>query len=213
MVEDCDYDLIYEELKAKGPFVPIFLTDSKKVWAILHVLFSTSGMWQHVKKSTAVQDGRQVYRTLHSHFVGADKVNTMVNDMLLSYNVMVTVTARTSISTSIVFPLWSNTTATHLSWSTMHPPLEESMKIHYFEEGIKDTTQDAAQNVILFNRTQIPNFNFDSAMQLYVTSKRGQESKTAPQGHNLSAMPWPGRPQWPRSGLPWGPTEGACSSS
>jgi hypothetical protein len=87
------------------------------------------------------------------------------------------------------------------------------MKIHYFEEGIKDTTLDAAQNVILFNRTQIPNFNFDSAMQLYVTSKCGQESKTAPQGHNLSAMPWRGRPQWPRSGLPWGPTEGACSSS
>ena len=33
----------------------------------------------HVKKFTATQDGRQVYRTLHYHFFGKDKVNTMVN--------------------------------------------------------------------------------------------------------------------------------------
>ena len=41
-------------------------------------------MWQHVKKFTATQDGCQVYRTLHAHFFGADKVNTMVNAILLS---------------------------------------------------------------------------------------------------------------------------------
>jgi len=41
-------------------------------------------VWQHVKKFTATQDGRQVYRTLYSHFWGADKINTMVNNVLLS---------------------------------------------------------------------------------------------------------------------------------
>ena len=82
--DDCDYTHSYDELEAHGPFVPTFLTDSKKVWAILHALFSTSGVWQHVKKFTTTQDGRQVYRTLHSHFFGKDKVNTMVNDILLS---------------------------------------------------------------------------------------------------------------------------------
>jgi hypothetical protein len=56
LVEDCDYDLSYDKLEVQGPFVPTFLTDSKKVWAILHVLFSTSGVWEHVKKFTAVQD-------------------------------------------------------------------------------------------------------------------------------------------------------------
>jgi hypothetical protein len=35
-------------------------------------------------------------------------------------------------------------------------PLEESIKIYYFEEGIKDPTLDAARNAILVNRTQFP---------------------------------------------------------
>jgi hypothetical protein len=43
-------------------------------------------------------------------------------------------------------------------------PLEESMKIHYFEEGIKDPTLDAAWNAILVNRSQFP--DFDSVMHL-----------------------------------------------
>jgi len=46
------------------------------------VLFSTSGVWQYAKKFTVVQDERQMYRTLHSHFFGADKVNTMVKHIL-----------------------------------------------------------------------------------------------------------------------------------
>ena len=84
IANNADWDLEWEELEAQGPFVPSFLTDSKKVWAILHALFSTSSVWQHVKKFTTAQDGRQVYGTLHSHFFGKDKVNTMVNDILLS---------------------------------------------------------------------------------------------------------------------------------
>jgi len=84
LAKNCDYELEYDELKIQGPFVPTFLTDSKKVWTILHALFSTSSVWQHVKKFTATQDGPQVYRTLHSHFFGKDKVNTMVNNILSS---------------------------------------------------------------------------------------------------------------------------------
>ena len=66
-------------------------------------------------------------------------------------------------------------------------PLEESMKIHYFKEGIKDPTLEAARNAILVNRTQFP--DFDSVMQLYVTSKRGQKSENAVSpGQQLSAI-------------------------
>ncbi len=82
--EDCDWDLEWDEIEVQGPFVPSFLTDLKKVWAILHALFSSSSVWQHLKKFTATQDGHQVYHTLHSHFFGKDKVNTMVNDILSS---------------------------------------------------------------------------------------------------------------------------------
>ena len=73
---------IYEEdpenLKAHGPFVLTFPTDPKKVWAILLACFDLSSAWQHVKKFASQQNGRQAWRTLHDHFFGGDKVNTMV---------------------------------------------------------------------------------------------------------------------------------------
>jgi hypothetical protein len=181
LTEDCDYDLSYDELDAQGPFVPTFLTDSKKVWAILPALFLSSGVWQHVKKFTATQDGRQVYHTLHSHFFGKDKVNTMVNNILSSLKSKIYQGDRKNFN-------FDKYCLAHVAEHNRHAslveydvaPLEESMKIHYFEEGIKDPTLDAAQNAILVNRTQFP--DFDSVMQLYVTSKRSQKSDTVPPG-------------------------------
>ena len=57
LTKDPDLDLTYDELEANGPFVLPFLTDSQKVWAILHALFSASGIWQHVKKFASTQNG------------------------------------------------------------------------------------------------------------------------------------------------------------
>ena len=186
--DDCDWDLEWDELEVKGPFVPTFLTDSKKVWAILHALFLTAGVWRHVKKFTATQDGRQVYRTLHSHFFGADKVNTMVNDILLSLKLKIYQGDGKNFN-------FDKYCLAHVAEHNLHAsfvkynvaPLEESMKIHYFKEGIKDPTLEAARNAILVNRTQFP--DFDSVMQLYVTSKRGQKSENAVSpGQQLSAI-------------------------
>ncbi len=54
---------IYEEdpenLEAYGPFVPTFLTDTKKVWAIFLACFGLSSVWQHVKKFASQQNRRQ----------------------------------------------------------------------------------------------------------------------------------------------------------
>jgi hypothetical protein len=184
---DADWDLEWEELEAQGPFVPSFLTDSKKVWAILHALFSTSSVWQHVKKFTTAQDGRQVYRTLHSHFFGKDKVNTMVNDILSSLKSKIYQGDRKNFN-------FDKYCLAHVAEHNRHAslteydvaPLEESMKIHYFEEGIKDPTLDAARNAILVDRSRFP--DFDSVMQLYMTSKRSQKSEAPPPGRQLSAV-------------------------
>ncbi len=78
------YNKDLENLKAYGPFVPTFPTDAKKVWAILLAYFGLSSVWQHVKKFASQQNGRQAWRTLHDHFFGGDKVNSMVADILLT---------------------------------------------------------------------------------------------------------------------------------
>ncbi len=49
-----------EDLEAEGPFAITFLMDVKKVWAILHAQYVASAAWQHVKKYSTTQNGRQV---------------------------------------------------------------------------------------------------------------------------------------------------------
>jgi hypothetical protein len=63
--DDADLSDDENDLKADSPFDLSFLTDAKKVWAILHAQYSTSAAWQHVKKYSTTQNGRQVWRTLH----------------------------------------------------------------------------------------------------------------------------------------------------
>ncbi|KAL3816597.1 hypothetical protein ACHAXA_001500 [Cyclostephanos tholiformis] len=53
--------------------LPELQGDNMKVWSILHAMLSTTGAWQHVKKFTAGQNGRQAWRTLQTHYFGSDK--------------------------------------------------------------------------------------------------------------------------------------------
>ncbi len=78
------YDKDPENLEAYGPFVPTFLTDTKKVWSILLACLGLSSAWQHVKKFASHQNGRQAWHTLHNRFFEGDKVNTMVADIFLT---------------------------------------------------------------------------------------------------------------------------------
>ena len=128
-----------------------------------------------------------MYRTLHSHFFRMDKVNTMVNDILLSLKSKIYQGDRKNFNFDkycLAHVAEHNRHASLVEYNVA--PLKESMKIHYFEEGIKDPTLDAARKAILVNRTQFP--DFDSIMQLYVTSKQSQKSDTVPPGRQLSAI-------------------------
>jgi hypothetical protein len=45
LTSNTNYSQDYEALETNGPFAPAFLTDSKKVWTILHQCFGTSSAW------------------------------------------------------------------------------------------------------------------------------------------------------------------------
>jgi hypothetical protein len=55
--DNADYKEEYETLEAHRPFIPSFLTDTKKVWSILLACFGLSSAWQHVNKFAAQQNG------------------------------------------------------------------------------------------------------------------------------------------------------------
>jgi hypothetical protein len=129
--DNADYDLEYEDLKAHGPFVPSFLTDIKKVWSILLACFCVSSAWQHAKKFAAQQNGRQAWCTLHNHFFGGDKVNTMCSDILLTLKNLHYSGDRKNFN-------FDKYCTAHVEQHNRHAalakygvtPLEETMKIH-----------------------------------------------------------------------------------
>jgi hypothetical protein len=176
------------DLETSGLFVPTFLMDSKKVWAILLACFGLSSAWQHVKKFTNQQNGCQAWHTLHNHFFGGDKVNTMVANIL------------STLKALHYGGDWRNFTfdkycTAHVDQHNCHAalaewnagPLEETMKIHYFEDRITDSSFAAVKSTMLVDRTRVQ--DFESMMRIYVNFKRSQKAE-APAQHacNVSAL-------------------------
>ena len=98
-------------------------------------------MWQHVKKITLTQNGWQVYRTLHSHFFGKDKVDAMRNNIISSLKMKIYQGDRKNFNFDkycLAHAAEHNRHASLLEYDVA--PLEDSMQIHYFEKGIKDPT-------------------------------------------------------------------------
>jgi hypothetical protein len=66
-------------------------------------------------------------------------------------------------------------------------PLEESMKIHYFEDGITDPSFASVKSTILVDRTKFQ--EFDAVMRLYVNYKCSQKAEAPThQARNVSAL-------------------------
>ena len=107
-----------EKLEADGPFHVAFLTDAKKVWAILHAQYATAAAWQHVKKYSTTQNGRQVWRILHTFFF-EETGSTLCTPISSqpSRRCSTAATARTTTLTSTVLPTWSSTIDCPLSLS------------------------------------------------------------------------------------------------
>jgi hypothetical protein len=176
------------DLEANGPFAPTFPMDSKKVWVILLACFGLSSTWQYVKKFANQQNGRQAWHTLHDHFFGGDKVNTMVANIL------------STLKALHYSGDWRNFTfdkycTAHVDQHNHHAalakwnvaPLEKSMKIHYFEDGISEPSLAAVKTTILVDRTRFE--DFESVMRVYVNFKRAQKPEApAQQVCNVSAL-------------------------
>ncbi len=66
-------------------------------------------------------------------------------------------------------------------------PLEETMKIHYFEGGITDLSFASVRSTIMVDRTKFQGSN--AVMRLYVNYKRSQKAETPThQARNGSAL-------------------------
>jgi hypothetical protein len=191
--DDADiYDEDPENLKAYGPFVPTFLTATKKVWFILLACFGLSSAWQQVKKFANQQNWRQAWCTLHDHFLGGDKVNTMVADILSTLKSL----HYSGDQRNFMFDKYCtahvdqhNCHAALAEWN-VKPLEEETMKIHYFEGKITDPSFASVRSTIMVDSTKFQ--DFDAVMHLYVNYKHSQKAETPThQARNVSALQGP----------------------
>jgi hypothetical protein len=177
-----------EYLKAYGPFVPIFLTDTKKVRSILLACFGLSSVWQNVKKFAGQQNGRQAWRTLHDHFFEGDKVNAMVADILLTLKSL----HYSGDQRNFTFDKYCTA---HVDQHNPHAtpvkcnvkPFKETTKIHYFEGRITDPSFASVRSTIMVDRAKFQ--DFDAVMRLYVNYKHSQNAETPThQACNVTAL-------------------------
>ncbi len=184
---DADLSSDDDDLKANGPFDLTFLTDAKKVWAILHAQYSPSAAWKHVKKYSTTQNGRQVWRTLHTFLFGGDRVSTMHSDIILTLKTLF----YSGDCKNYKFDKYCtahveqhNRLTALLEFGVQD--INEAMKIHYFEEEIKDDSFNSVKTTILVDCSKFPDFT--SVMNLYSNFKRSQKNDIVPQGCTILAL-------------------------
>ena len=166
-----------EHLETDGPFAVNFKGDNMKVWSILHAMLSTIGAWQHVKKFSAGQNGRQAWRTLQTHYFGSDKIDLMANAILTTLKNLHYSGDRTNFT-------FDKYCTAHVEQHNQHAalqeygikPLEERDKILHFQQGIKDPTFEPVRSSIIIGKADGKFQDFDSVMTTYMTFKRAQTS-------------------------------------
>ncbi len=177
-----------EKLKANGPFDLTFLTNLKKVWAILHAQYSASAAWQHVKNYSTTQNGRQVWRTLHTFFFGGDRVSSMHSNIISTLKTLYYSGDRKNYNFDkycTAHVEQHNRLTALLEFGVQD--LNEATKIHYFEEeGIKDDSFNSVKTTILVDRSKFPDFN--SVMNLYSNLKCSQKNDIVPQGRTILTL-------------------------
>ena len=176
-----------KNLRDNGPFNLTFLSNAKKVWTILHAQYSASTAWQHVKKYLTTQNGRQVWRTLHTFFFGGDRVSTMHSNIILTLRTLFYSGDHKNYNFNkycTVHVEQHNQLTALLEFGVQD--LDEAMQIHYFEEGIKDDSFNSVKTTILVDRSKFPDFN--SVMNLYSNFKSLQKNDIVPSGRTILAL-------------------------
>ncbi len=188
-----------EDLEKHGPFSASFLSDTRKVWSVLHSLWSTTSAWAHVKTLDKTQNGRQVYRTLHKHFFGGNKILT------LSTNILTTLQGLTYTGDSKNYNfdkyVTNHVQQHNLATSLIDygaTELDEHLKINYFLTGIQSSDFDAAKASISANPERFT--DFDTVKDHFLEIRRLQQASKPAATSRVSAVTGRGGGRTPNPG-------------
>jgi hypothetical protein len=156
------------------------------VYHILHACWGKSNWWTHVKKVNG-KNGRQVWRILHATLLGKDRITSSGNAIVTKLQSFRYEGDRKNFNFDKYVTL-------HVEQHNLHAdlieygvqPLDESLKILWFQDGIKCTTLDAVKAAIATNKEKYS--KFDSVKDAYVDFKRTMTPTIAPLTRQVASI-------------------------
>jgi hypothetical protein len=158
-----------ETFESDGPFDPSFLANLVTVYNVLHACWGKSSWWSHVKKFSKTKNGQQVYRTLHTLFLGGQRVvstRSTIVTKLQSFRYK-------GDCKNLNFDKYMNL---HIEQHNKHAdlqenrvaPLAKNLKTLWFQDRIRDPSLNAVKTSINANHANFTDFD----LGLLATSSR-----------------------------------------
>jgi len=141
-----------ETLENEGPFKPAFMADMALVYNVLHACWGKSSWWAQVKKIKG-KNGRQVWRILHTVLLGGDRIMTTGSAIVAKLETFTYDGDKKNFNFNKYVTLHveqHNLDADLAEYGVS--ALDESLKILWFQNGIKCSALDAVKASINANK-------------------------------------------------------------
>jgi hypothetical protein len=176
-----------ETSESGGPFEPSFLANMVTVYNVLHACWGKSSWWSHVKKFSKTKNGRQVYRTLHTLFLGGQCVvstGSAIVTKLQSFRYK-------GDCKNFSFDKYVNL---HIEQHNQHAdlqeygvaPLAKNLNTLWFQDGIRDPSLNAVKASINANHANFT--DFDSVKDAYVEFKCAENPTNDPRTRQVASV-------------------------
>ena len=176
----------FKILESDGPFEPTFLSDMVLVFNVLHACWGKSSWWTHVKKIKD-KNGRHVWRILHAALLGGDRIVASSSAIVTKLQSFRYEGDRKNFNFDKYVTLHVEQ---HNLYSDLTEygvkPLDESLKILWFLDGIKCVSLDAVKASIFTNKDKYS--QFDSVKDAYVDFKRTMTPTLDPKSRQVAIV-------------------------
>ncbi len=180
-----------DHLKEHGPFDPTFVQDSAKVYDydILHTTWGTLQPWTHARSAAVkTKNGCKAFRVLHTHLLGGQQLVTSGSAIMTRLQLIQYDGDRRNFDFNKYVALH---VAGHNNYNDLGEygvePLNESLKILWFQKGITDKGLDAVWASTL--ATPPASYTtFTAKQEAYVNFKLTQKVTEPPKAHQVASV-------------------------
>ncbi|MBM3917828.1 MAG: hypothetical protein FJ349_09525 [Sphingomonadales bacterium] len=168
-----------ETLEDTGARHLTFNADNRTVFQVLFSYWGRNPAWTNVRSFTRQTDGRAAYRALYRYFFGTNSVQTQTKSVLSNLSSFKYDECRKNFT-------FETYVLKHIEQHNLHnelvehgaDPLNEDMKIHYFQSGITNRDFDSVKNAVLATPENFQ--TFDRVKDQFMSFHRNRPTSDGP---------------------------------